>query len=124
MNARLISAANEMHETYLPGVPEGPERHVEVTGVDFYRTIEELPLLKPLIRQARRRVFDIYHLGGSGAAWLTRLLRRADTGLLSAYVVWFVLGLLALLYFMNVRISSRDHDSMRLDLADDPLGPW
>jgi formate hydrogenlyase subunit 3/multisubunit Na+/H+ antiporter MnhD subunit len=89
-----------MEETRIPGVPEGAERHVEVTGVDFYLTVEELPVLKTLYQMARRKLFDIYETGGKVTAWLTNLLRRAHNGLLPWYLTWFVLGLLAILYVM------------------------
>ena len=89
-----------MDETRIPGVPAGPDRHVEVTGVDFYLTVEELPVLKNLFRLARKKIFDIYETGGRATGWLTDLLRRAHTGLLPWYLTWFVLGLLAILYVM------------------------
>ena len=53
-----------MDETRIPGVPVGPERHVEVTGVDFYLTVEQLPVLKPMYEMARRKIFDVYETGG------------------------------------------------------------
>jgi len=89
-----------MDETRIPGVPAGAERHVEVTGVDFYQTVEELPVLKPIYEMARRKAFDIYETGGKATAWLSNMLRAAHTGLLPLYLIWFVLGLLAILYMM------------------------
>ena len=80
-------------ETGIPGVPVGPDRHVEVTGVDFYRTVEQLPLLKPMYKLARRKLFDVYEASGKVAARLTSLLRGAHTGLLPMYLAWCVLGL-------------------------------
>nr|NIL97308.1 hypothetical protein [Planctomycetales bacterium]NIM08863.1 hypothetical protein [Planctomycetales bacterium]NIN08323.1 hypothetical protein [Planctomycetales bacterium]NIN77451.1 hypothetical protein [Planctomycetales bacterium]NIO34623.1 hypothetical protein [Planctomycetales bacterium] len=82
----------------IPGVPTGPQRNVEVTGVDFYRTVEQLPVLKSLYGMAERNLFDIYETAGRSTAWLTGWLRGAHSGLLSQYLTWFVLGLLAILY--------------------------
>ena len=89
-----------MSETRIPGVPRGPDRHVEVTGVDFYQTVEKLPGLQQLYDAARRKVFDIYETGGRVIAWLTGLLRAAHTGVLPVYLSWFVLGVLVVLYIM------------------------
>ncbi len=89
-----------MDETRIPGVPVGPERHVEVTGVDFYRTVEQLPVLKPMYEMARRKMFDIYETCGKVTAWLTSCLRGAHTGLLPMYLTWCVLGLITILYVM------------------------
>lgn len=89
-----------MDETRIPGVPRGPERHVEVTGVDFYLTIEQLPLLKPMYQMARRRMFDLYHAGGKIAAHMSDALSEAHSGFLPAYLTWLVLGLLAIVYLM------------------------
>lgn len=89
-----------MDETRIPGVPVGPERHVEVTGVDFYLTVEQLPVLKTMYEMARRKLFDIYETSGKGSAWLTNCLRGLHAGLLPTYLTWCVLGLIAILYVM------------------------
>jgi formate hydrogenlyase subunit 3/multisubunit Na+/H+ antiporter MnhD subunit len=89
-----------LDEARIPGVPEGVERHVEVTGVDFYQTVEQLPVLKPMYELAHRKVFDVYVTGGKAIAWVITRLRYAHTGLLPRYLIWFVLGLLAVLYVM------------------------
>ena len=89
-----------LDETRIPGVPMGPGRHVEVTGVDFYRTVEQLPLLRKLYKVSRTQVLDIYETGGSIAAGLSAFLRGAHTGDLPFYVTWFVLGLIGILSVM------------------------
>jgi NADH:ubiquinone oxidoreductase subunit 5 (subunit L)/multisubunit Na+/H+ antiporter MnhA subunit len=94
-----------MDETWLPGEPAGPDRHVEVTGVDFYRTLEKLPVLNPFYELANRKVFDIYDAAGKAVAWPVAVLRGAHTGLLSLYLIWFILGLLAVVYIMMQGVS-------------------
>ena len=89
-----------MEEPRIPGVPEGAQRHVEVTGVDFFRTVEEIPGLKPLYELARRKVFDLYETGGRAATWVSHKLSGVHTGLLPLYLYWFGLGLLAILWVM------------------------
>jgi formate hydrogenlyase subunit 3/multisubunit Na+/H+ antiporter MnhD subunit len=87
-----------LDETRISGVPKGAARHVEVTGVDFYRTVEKLPVLRPLYEMAGRKIFDLYDTLGKVAAWLSNLLRAAHSGALPMYLSWFVLGLLGILY--------------------------
>ena len=89
-----------MDETRIPGVPIGPARHVEVTGVDFYRTVEALPVLKRLYSRAHRRAFDLYHVCGRMTCRLADELRGTHGGLLPSYLSWSVLGVLGVLYFM------------------------
>ena len=87
-----------MDEVYIPGVPAGADRHVEVTGVDFYLTVERLPVLKTLYAMSRRQMFDVYEITRRTMTGLVELLRSAHTGLLSLYLAWFVFGVLLLLY--------------------------
>lgn len=89
-----------MEETRIPGVPTGPERHVEVTGVDFYRTVEQLPVLKHVYALAHRKFFDLYEATGKVTTRLVALLRAAHVGQLPWYLAWCVLGLLGILYIM------------------------
>jgi NADH:ubiquinone oxidoreductase subunit 5 (subunit L)/multisubunit Na+/H+ antiporter MnhA subunit len=87
-----------LDETRITGVHKGADRHVEVTGVDFYDTVERLPILKPLYGAANRKRFDIYEICGHAAARLSNSLSAAHNGVLPRYVTWFVFGLLAILY--------------------------
>ena len=89
-----------MDEARIPGVPRGPERHVEVTGVDFYQTVEQLPGLQALYRLARRKMFDLYEVSGRVTTLLVAGLRRAHSGRLPVYVAWFFLGLLIIVYLL------------------------
>ena len=49
-----------MQDVYISGDEPGPARHVEVTGVDFYDTIEQLPVLQRYYSLTRAKAFDIY----------------------------------------------------------------
>ena len=86
-----------LDESFIPGVPMGAQRHVEVTGVDFYRTVEQLPVLKSLYRPAKSRMFDLYETSGRVTARLGSLLRRAHAGALPVYLSWFVFGVIVIL---------------------------
>lgn len=89
-----------MDETRITGVPVGPERHVEVTGVDFFRTVEKLPVLNRLYRLAHRKLFDLYEASDRATAWLGRTLSAAHSGLLSLYLGWLGIGLILVLWLV------------------------
>jgi formate hydrogenlyase subunit 3/multisubunit Na+/H+ antiporter MnhD subunit len=90
-----------MQDVHVSDEAPGAGRHVEVTGVDFYDTIEALPLLRRFYRLARARAFDIYHLLRKGVNYLIQALRALHTGVLPAYMRWFVAGLLAVVWVVT-----------------------
>ena len=89
-----------MDDVYIQGEETGPNRHVEVTGVDFYETIEKLPAVRGFYAQVRNKIFDIYHLGADGGRYFTGLLRAAHTGVLPSYILWLMCGVLVVVYSM------------------------
>jgi len=90
-----------LEEAYIRDEEPGPARHVEVTGVDFYNAVEQLPGLRRLYELARRKVFDIYEIGARSVSHLVAALRGAHTGALPLYVVWVLAGLLVVLFAMT-----------------------
>ena len=79
----------------------GPERNVEVTGIDFYKTIEQLPAMKRYFLLSRAKAFDIYHLLRGGAGYFIGTLRSAHSGVLPDYLRWFVVGMLAVVWVVT-----------------------
>jgi NADH:ubiquinone oxidoreductase subunit 5 (subunit L)/multisubunit Na+/H+ antiporter MnhA subunit len=73
----------------------------EVTGADFYRTIEELPILGGFYRAADRKLFDVYEVGKQATSVISRALQVFHTGVLRSYVTWYVVGLLILLWALR-----------------------
>jgi NADH:ubiquinone oxidoreductase subunit 5 (subunit L)/multisubunit Na+/H+ antiporter MnhA subunit len=90
----------DLAEAYVTGEPAGPDRHLELTGVDFYETVRDLFPLRGIYRAAERKAFDVYDLGARGMFYLVELLRKAHTGMLPMYLTWFLAGLLAVLYLV------------------------
>ena len=88
----------KLEDVYVSGEAPGPERHVEVTGVDFYATIEHLPVLRRAYAMARAQVFDIYNVCNRGVSYFIGALRAAHTGVLPAYLRWFVVGLVVVVW--------------------------
>ena len=90
-----------LQDVYVSGEQTGPERHVEVTGVDFYNTIEQLPVLQRLYTLARAKAFDIYDLFQKGVNYVIKMLRSLHTGVLPTYLRWFVVGLVVVVWVVT-----------------------
>ena len=90
-----------LQDVYVSGEEPGPERHIEVTGVDFYNTIEQLPVLQRLYTLARAKAFDIYDLFQKGVNYVIQILRSLHTGILPTYLRWFVVGLVVVVWVVT-----------------------
>jgi len=71
---------------------------VEVSGVDFYRAMEEMFPLRILYKAAARKWFDIYDVGSRSVFIVVEHLRAAHSGRLPIYLTWMLFGLLVLLW--------------------------
>jgi len=90
-----------LQDVYVSGEAAGPERHIEVTGVDFYNTIEQLPVLQRLYPLARAKAFDIYDLFQKSVNYVIQMLRSLHTGILPTYLRWFVVGLVVVVWVVT-----------------------
>jgi formate hydrogenlyase subunit 3/multisubunit Na+/H+ antiporter MnhD subunit len=90
-----------LQDVYVSGEPTGPGRHIEVTGVDFYNTIEQLPGLQRFYILTRAKVFDIYYLVQNSVNYVIKMLRSLHTGILPAYLRWFVVGLVVVVWVVT-----------------------
>ena len=66
-----------------------------VTGVDFYKSIEEVGLLKRIYKRAEGGAFDIYNWGKK-IFIIARPLQFLHNGVLPTYMVWILLGMVCL----------------------------
>ena len=98
---RTYIGGEQMQDVYISGDQQGSQRHVEVTGVDFYNTIEQLPGLQRFYLLTRARVFDIYEILKRGSNYLVQMLRSLHTGILPAYLRWFVAGLTVVVWVVT-----------------------
>jgi formate hydrogenlyase subunit 3/multisubunit Na+/H+ antiporter MnhD subunit len=87
-----------MQDVYIRGVAPGEGRDVEVTGVDFYDTVRELPSLRRFYAAAEAGRLDPYTWASSGLERVTAVLGSAHSGSLPRYLAWSLLGVAALLY--------------------------
>ncbi|MBD3276688.1 MAG: hypothetical protein GF388_00155 [Candidatus Aegiribacteria sp.] len=66
---------------------------MRVSGVEFYRTIKEIGILKFIYRLAEKKLFDLYEVLGKIAAGFGIIFSFMHNGILSRYVLWFIIGL-------------------------------
>ena len=85
-----------LDDAHVTGTLPGPDRDLEVTGVDFYRNVEGLWPLSSCYRAARKHLFDLYDVGSHVLFYFVGGLRRAHTGRLPLYLTWVLIGLLVL----------------------------
>ena len=76
------------------------ERSAHYSGTGFYGTVRALPGIKSVYNDAEGEAFDVYHIGGRFGGSLVGWLRRCQTGVLSLYVSWVVLGLIIILVYL------------------------
>lgn len=102
---RTYIGGEQMQDVYISGESDQTQRHVEVTGVDFYTTIEQLPGLQRYYALSRARVFDIYEVLMRGSHYFVQILRSLHTGILPVYLRWFVVGLVLVVWIVTGRGS-------------------
>ena len=88
-------------ESYVGGAQVTPD--MRFSAGDFYKTIsEQMPVLRSLYSQAKKRWYDFYDLGQRLVFYFGRALRALHSGLLLTYVAWCVLGLVVLIWYFLV----------------------
>jgi len=85
-------------EPYIGGEAGERAAQFRFSGLEFYRTVAEIPALKRLYLRAEQGWYDVYHLGRRFVSWVGAPLRTLHSGLLLSYVAWCVLGLVLLLW--------------------------
>ena len=88
-----------LHEVDIPGEAVA-ERDVEVSGVDFYRSVETMAPFRGFYDSARKKAFDLYDVGTRVLFYFVELLRAAHTGRLTSYLTWFLAGFLLLIWLL------------------------
>lgn len=73
---------------------EHPE--MRVSGVEFYRTVKEIGILRFIYRLAEKKLFDLYEVLQKTAAGFGIIFSFMHNGILSRYFLWFLVGLVVL----------------------------
>ena len=92
-----VSKAREC-PTYIGGEILG--ENVEVTGIDFYRTFQEMNPFKAFYAMAEQKLFDLYDVGTGVVFYFVEMLRVAHSGILPLYLTWVIAGLMALIWLL------------------------
>ena len=74
---------------------------MKVSGVAFYKTVEEIPFLSRMYGWASKGYFDIYEQGKNLVFSFTAVLRRLHNGVLPTYLAWCLLGAIVLFILLN-----------------------
>jgi len=82
---------------------EDPERFDRVAGTEFYNTIKEIKILGNLYSKEDAREFDIYDIGRRSMAVAAGFFQRLHNGVLPTYLVWSLLGMVAVFLFLFLR---------------------
>ena len=67
---------------------------------EFYKTIGEFSFFSWIYKKAEERWFDIYDRSKQFVLWLSHQLSEAHTGVLPAYIIWVIAGLVVMLLIM------------------------
>lgn len=69
---------------------------MRLSGVTFYKTIEDLPLLARIYKWAEKGIFDIYDQLSRAVFFFNGLLKRMHNGVLPTYLAWCLIGAIVL----------------------------
>lgn len=89
-------------EVFIGGETLDAVPGLRVSGVAFYNTIQELPVIRSVYPLARRGNLDVYQVGGRITAATHRLLAYLHNGILTTYLSWCLIGM-ALLFVVVVQ---------------------
>lgn len=70
--------------------------NMRVSGVNFYKTIKDIGILKTIYRLAEKKLFDLYEVAKKIVAGFGIIFSFMHNGILSRYFLWFIIGLVVL----------------------------
>ena len=82
---------------------EDPDQFDRVAGTEFYNTIRESRVLGDLYSREDAREFDIYDIGRRSMAVAARFFQGLHNGVLPTYLVWCLLGMIAVFLILFLR---------------------
>ncbi|MCK4504277.1 MAG: hypothetical protein KAW14_01565 [Candidatus Aegiribacteria sp.] len=69
---------------------------MRVSGVDFYKTVKDIGILKVIYRLADKKLFDLYEVSMKIVAGFGLVFSFMHNGLLSRYILWCLIGLVVI----------------------------
>ncbi len=95
-NSKGLKQGLRPDEGFIGGEPMDLSQN-RVTGQDFYKTVEELGVLKGIYAMAEKGSFDIY-VQGEKVFSISRIIVFLHNGVLPTYLVWVLVGMIGLLF--------------------------
>jgi len=93
-------AKTRMVEPFVGGEVLEHHPNMRMSGVDFYKTVQDIPWLKPVYGLAEKKAFDMYEVGAKITFGFSRVLGYFHNGVLPRYLAWCLLGMLVLFYIL------------------------
>ena len=87
-------------EPFVGGAEVAKHKEMRVSGVEFYETIKDMPILKRVYKKAEDKFFDIYDQGTKATLFFTKMLKKIHNGILPSYLGWCLLGMIILIYVL------------------------
>jgi NADH:ubiquinone oxidoreductase subunit 5 (subunit L)/multisubunit Na+/H+ antiporter MnhA subunit len=79
---------------------EDPERLPRISGTEFYDTIKEIGPIGRMYKEEQAGNLDLYNVSLKVVNFFTVPLRRLHNGVLPTYLVWCLLGMMAMFLFL------------------------
>lgn len=98
----LIGTATKTRESegFVGGEKMESHPDMRVSGAEFYNTVKDIGILRPIYALAQKKLFDIYEVGSKITFGFNKILRLAHNGVLPSYLSWCLLGMIALFYVL------------------------
>lgn len=82
---------------------EDPEALERVSGTEFYDTVKDVKILGLMYEKEARHDFDIYDISRKSIEVFTKFFQRLHNGVLPTYLVWSLLGMIAMFIILFLR---------------------
>jgi len=94
---KSLKPAIRQDATFIGGEPLDLKEN-RVTGTDFYNTVKNFGILKKIYQKAEAGYFDLYEQAKHLVFGLGRFFQYLHNGVLPTYLVWTLLGMVALFF--------------------------
>jgi len=88
-------------EPFVGGADLKQYKDMRVSGVSFYKTIQDIKPLRIIYNKAEAGFFDIYEVGRSATFGLSKLFQYLHNGILPTYLTWCLLGIIILFLILK-----------------------
>lgn len=82
------------------------QEELNYSPLEFYKTISAFRLFAVIYNMARKKWFDLYHIGKGFVLGLSTVLSWFHTGILSTYLMWMIFGVAILLIILGLGAGS------------------